>query len=382
MKILLLGVNYAQEGMQHGEGALNGFTAYSEMLARELARFGELYVATDRPERYPGVHAINVFREKRNDLSNIEEFWRHEFRIYGMGEEKQFSRDTIYRLIQLTNTLDPVRLEKVISELAFDCVALNRHEYFFLANLPIIKSKKLIFVAHDALYLRRLAYEKYTDMRQPLSSVEMLLENALLKDATTIISIAPEECAYFKTITNSDNVFLFRPEIFKPKEFKRINEESLINCYFLGVNNFVNRLSLQRAIDLIKDISSRRNIIFHIFGSVSHSIEDTNQNNNIICHGHVDNLEKALENMHILIAPIQTGSGAPIKISDALSSGHFVVTTRLGAASYSEFEGEHLFVSDDLEDVIDHMLSAPPRTFAAYDKYIAANHESMNQLFG
>ena len=381
-KILFLSVNYGIEGIEHGVGVLNGFTAFSEMLVEGLAEISSVDVVTDRPERFPQQYSINIFRGDIERSPNFENFWRQEFRVFGAASSSEFSRDTIYRLYQLANALDPQALDDLLSSEKYDVVILNRHEYFFLLRHPGLANKQVVLCAHDSNYLRKLSYEKRFGVAQPLTHVEKALEQALIADAEKLIVISHEERDYFEGFADSCEVILFRPSVSKPVKLVSLSDGDLINFYFIGVNNFVNRQTIEIALKMFYFMRGDRLGCFHVFGSVCDFLTSGSICEGVIPHGHVDNLEEALSEMHVLLAPIQTGSGVPVKISDALGAGHLVVSSAFGAASYTEFIGSRIIISDGLRGPVVEELYAAPASFVPYDEYAHKNCLAALQIVG
>lgn len=380
-KILFLSVNYGIEGIEHGIGALNGFTAFSEMLIEGLANFSSVDVVTDRPDRFPGQRTFNIFHDTVERSTKFESFWRHEFCVSGATSEREFSRDTIYRLFQLASALNPQALDDLLFSDKYDVVILNRHEYFFLMKHAGLVNKEVILCAHDSNYLRKRSYERLFGSEQALTHVEKALEEALVADATKLIVISHDERLYFERLSEGCDVILFRPSVLKPKNLVSLNKKDAINFYFVGVNNFVNRQTLITACEIFSNMRGSRQDQFHIFGSVCDALE-ASPCDGVVVHGYVENLEAAISGMHVLLSPIHAGSGVPIKISDALGAGHLVVSSEFGSESYTEFVGSRIFICDSLsEKVIDELCDAI-NTFLPYTQYAAKNRIAIKQILG
>lgn len=381
-KVLFLSINYSIEGIEHGTGALNGSTAISEMLVAALAEWAEVDVVSDRPERFPRHKVLDIFRMNASRAYGFEDFWRKQFRVFGAPSSNEFSRDTLYRLFQLANALDPEALDDLLLSEHYDVVVLNRHEYFFLSRHPGFAGKQIVFCAHDSNYLRKLSYEDGFKTLQPLTHVEKVLEEALVAEANKLISLSSSEADYFKNIVEDCEVVLFRPIVARPARLVSLIEGKGINFYFVGVNNFVNRQTLECAVKLFMDVRRAGVDNFHVFGFVSAALPSGSLDEDVVLHGHVDDLEGALAEMHVLLAPIHSGSGIPIKFSDALSAGHLVVSSAFGATSYAEFIGTRIIISDDLTGSVLNALRTAKATYAPYEKYGSKNRQAAKQIVG
>ena len=69
--------------------------------------------------------------------------------------------------------------------------------------------------------------------------------------------------------------------------------------------------------------------------------------------GFVQDMEQALHQARVAIAPMQSGSGMQFKILDAMACGIPVVATRLGVGAIQAADGRDLLVADPAADFID-----------------------------
>ena len=81
-----------------------------------------------------------------------------------------------------------------------------------------------------------------------------------------------------------------------------------------------------------------------------------------------------LADMHVLLAPIQIGGGAPQKIADALSFGHLVFTTELGLQPFVEFERKLIFPVDEINafSLLNGRIENWGDVEKTYDEYFAS----------
>lgn len=378
--LLFLSVHYGIEGIEHGRGVVNGFTAYSEMLVQALAEFAVVDVVTDRPDGFPESRCLDLFRPGLR-MERLEEFWRSEFPVRGAGDGAKFSRDTLYRLFQMGNFLHPEALDRALSDPRYDAVVLNRHEYFFLARHPALEGKEVILCAHDSNYLRKRSYELVLGVEQPLTHVEESLERALVGEADTLVCLSSTEQQYFSSIPGVGRVVLYRPRIEEPETMVSLDLSRGINFYFIGANNFVNRDTLQSALALFRSVGRVGLDRFHVFGSISQAVPETVEPE-VVLHGQVESLEHALRDMHVLVAPIRFGSGIPIKIADALSLGHLVAASEFAAASYREFIGRRIVSLPDngWKQGLWNGLASAVRDRDPYVQYSVRNREAARSV--
>lgn len=381
-KVLFLSIPYMLEGVQHGKGALNGSTAIAEMLVAALSEFAEVTVVTDRPDRFACQRTVNVFRNKIVRADGFDAFWRRGFRVFGAPSEDDFSRDSIYKVVQLANVLDPDRFDGLLAETDCDIVILNRQEHFFLSRHPGLQGRQIIFFAHDSHYQRDMSFEKIYRMAQPLTHVEKAIERAFVAEAKRLVAISLEEQAHFSQVADECEVILFRPRIDKPQQLINLDQETPILFYFIGVNNFVNRQSLESAVRLFADHGRAGVDELHVFGSVCSAAAAVASNQGVFLHGHVDDFQDATAGMHVLLAPIQSGSGIPLKVAEALEAGHLVLASAFGAASYPEFIGTRIIVSDQLQGNVVDALCAALVTYAPYEEYARKNRQAVLQIAG
>ena len=382
-KVLFLSIPYVLEGIEHGKGVLNGSTAIAEMLVNSVSEFAEVTVVTDRPDRFSGYQTANILRDNPIRAQGFEEFWRQEFPVFGAPSAKDFSRDSLYRIFQLANAVDPDRLDAILNETDCEVVVLNRQEHFFLSRHPGLKGRQLVFFTHDSHYQRKLSYEESYLALQPLTHVEKAIESAFVAEAGKLVTISIGEDDHFSRFATNCDVILFRPTIDIPRQLVDLHEKnSPIKYYFIGVNNFVNRQSLASALQFFSTNGRLGVDEFHVFGSVCNAAEAMAVHQGKSLHGHVDDLQHAVSGMHVLLAPVQSGSGIPLKVAEALNAGHLVLSSTFGAASYPEFIGSRIILSDGLDCPVFEALCALPATYAPYEKYARKNRLAAQQIVG
>jgi hypothetical protein len=381
-RVLFLGVNYGLECIEHGAKVLNGFTAYSEMLVNQIAAKARVDVVSDRKDRFPHCKVHNVFRQKNQSLTAFNTFWRKFHSVNGAGTPEAFSRDTIYRIVQMADSINPRKLELLLRSNTYDTVIFNRHEFFLFAGHPALASARKIACVHDSHYLRKRSYEELFSANQSLTRVESALERALVSQAAAIVCLSPRENSYFRRIAPKQaTIVLLRPRISAPNKLRMHVPGQGVLYYFAGVNNFVNRETLVSALRWFEQARSSPLDTFHVFGSICDSMEVRRASGHRMhLHGRVPDLTKAISRMDVLLAPIHAGSGIPIKIADALSAGNIVITTKLGAEGYSEFVGTRILIANRSRKVDSQLIRKAKVSYAPYTQYNKENEKALALL--
>lgn len=366
MKQLFLGLPNKLEGNIHGKNVFNGYTKYSlEILNLIATSLNKVTFVTDTEFKLPpnsSVTLLNVFTKITENKSSF--IWKSLFPLFLKNKSHGFSRDIIFRIMELTQHLDLNKTANLFNT-QFNIAFFNRTEFFFFANLPNFKKTKKVFIIHDSLYLRKKSYEGELKTLQPLTLLDLEIEKSLICFADYLICLSEKERDYFSKFFKKNKIFLIKPEIKIPQKKTRFNNN--LNICFIGVNNYVNRKTCDNALMRIK--KEKLNLKLNLIGNICNNYKDSNPN--IIKYGVVKDLNKILNKMDILIAPINSGSGTPIKIADALSSGLLVLTTALGAESYSEFLNKNLFILNKttLKTIVENTDRFKKIELTSYKKY-------------
>lgn len=91
---------------------------------------------------------------------------------------------------------------------------------------------------------------------------------------------------------------------------------------------------------------------FYIIGSVSEEIINKYQSEQIIFCGLVEDIRPTIKKSQLFLSPILYGSGIKTKILEAMAIGVTVVTNSIGAEGIEVDSGESLFVSDNVDTII------------------------------
>lgn len=110
------------------------------------------------------------------------------------------------------------------------------------------------------------------------------------------------------------------------------------NLFHIGAMNWgPNIEAVNRMVRLMPEIRLKKeDCEFHIAGIESESIYTNNTANGIVVDGFVNDLNRFVSQMGILVSPIQSGSGVRVKILEMMAFGIPVITTKLGAQGLIE----------------------------------------------
>ena len=103
----------------------------------------------------------------------------------------------------------------------------------------------------------------------------------------------------------------------------------------------------------IKNVFSRlenKNIELHIYGGVSGLVKSNNEN--IITHGFIKNIDDAYRNIDIIINPIQIGGGIKVKNIEAMSKGKLLITSDIGAQGLEDGVNKAFLLANSPEEYI------------------------------
>jgi glycosyltransferase involved in cell wall biosynthesis len=86
---------------------------------------------------------------------------------------------------------------------------------------------------------------------------------------------------------------------------------------------------------------------FEVIGQASPGVQSLSQLPGVHLHGFVEDLELALAELTVVVAPIRFGGGTRFKILEGFAHHLPVVSTTVGAEGIEAVDGEHLLVRDD-----------------------------------
>jgi glycosyltransferase involved in cell wall biosynthesis len=101
-----------------------------------------------------------------------------------------------------------------------------------------------------------------------------------------------------------------------------------------------------------------------VVGWIPPDLEAFAQREGVVVRGFVDDLDAALADGTVLLAPLRTGSGTKTKILDAMARGLPVVTTSVGAEGLGLTDGRDVLIGDDaasLANAVAGLMADPDR---------------------
>lgn len=78
--------------------------------------------------------------------------------------------------------------------------------------------------------------------------------------------------------------------------------------------------------------------------------------NNVNIVGFVDDIWRELENKSLIVIPLRIGSGIRVKILEMLAAGQPVLTTSIGIEGIPVYNGQHLLVADNEEEMVAQIM--------------------------
>lgn len=98
-------------------------------------------------------------------------------------------------------------------------------------------------------------------------------------------------------------------------------------------------------------------VVFHcIGGDVPDSIAALGKQEGVTVHGHVPNLDSAMDGMRIAVAPLRFGAGVKGKINLSMAHGQPVVATRCAVEGMHLQEGTDVLVADEAQAFADAIV--------------------------
>ena len=111
-----------------------------------------------------------------------------------------------------------------------------------------------------------------------------------------------------------------------------------------------------------------KEVQFHVAGLGSEGLINKP---GVVVHGFVDDLDKFVDDMTIIVAPVRYGTGVKIKVIDAITYGKPLVTTSIGIEGTDETIKNFTWICDDSQTFAKAILSI-------YDNYEEACNKAEN----
>ncbi|AIY85856.1 group 1 glycosyl transferase [Thermotoga sp. Mc24] len=274
-------------------------------------------------------------------------------------------------------------------------------EFILFANLPsavyledihkILPSKsKIILIEHnvESLIMHELGIYGKDTIRRFISRLKKKIvenfEKQVLAQVDLVISISEYDKQYFvKHFGIKNDKILVIPPLFDFSTglFNNLDEAQNIISFIGSMDWYPNILGVHFFVEnvLPKLIVKMEDLKFYIVGrNPVPSIFKLQKKypQNIIVTGTVDNVEKYYKMSDAIVIPIFTGSGAKIKVLEAIASGVPTVMTSFVAKDY-DFKKEKLLIADTPEDFAEKIRCL--LTNKDFAKEISKNQEIIYQ---
>ena len=90
----------------------------------------------------------------------------------------------------------------------------------------------------------------------------------------------------------------------------------------------------------------------NIYGNVVNKIKTINNNQSILLHGFIEDIEKAFVDIDIMVNPVRFGAGLKIKNVESLAYGKPLITTLHGASGLENLIDRGLLVGEQPKDFL------------------------------
>jgi O-antigen biosynthesis protein len=167
--------------------------------------------------------------------------------------------------------------------------------------------------------------------------------------SSSAFTISKKEAAILKKITNSANPVIL-PNIHIPKIQKNIPTfEARKDIIFLG--GFQHTPNIDAALFLSNEIfpllkKKITDLKLSIVGSKPPNCIQALACKDIIVTGYVTDITPYMQASRAMVAPIRYGAGVKGKITESMSNGLPVVTTRLGAEGLETIDGKSILIAN------------------------------------
>lgn len=236
----------------------------------------------------------------------------------------------VYPIPYMIDDMFPNGLDDFVAKLHkrehFDYVMV---EYVFMSKALTKLGKEVtkIIDTHDILANRAYMYYDIGVKPKTFYTSRCQERKGLLR-ADIIFAIQKDEKKYFAKQVRKRRRILTIGNYFEPVEQIEVKQNKKV--LFVGSNNDPNREALQYFLnDIWKEVKERvPEAEFLIAGDVSNSVEASELYTKV---GYVDDLTDVYDKARIVVNPMLSGTGLPIKSIEAMAYGKAMVMTESGA---------------------------------------------------
>lgn len=347
IKSLFFPIAYYPETEFYGKSKINAHIIYAEQLAKRLSEHLDLRVVRDveRPDLPGSGPALKV---NKNFSGEILNFWKQLFFLRG-AEGYSLSRDPLFNMINFSFLYDGEEIRNALLKGNEKVVFFNKSESFIFASLPELEDRFKVLVIHDYYIERRKSLANTLKCSQALTHIVDGYEKGGFTYADAIICLSENERIEIQKLDPEKPVVVYRPDIPTPKHLSLPRSKTgVIKLSFVSVNHFVARQTLLK---LIESVRGQKELILNLAGTICDFASTLSLPENVVLHGYIENLNEFMSQNDFFAAPIEMGSGFPMKVATALSCGLPVLGTRYLEGIASEFSGKMLFPLENFNDL-------------------------------
>ncbi len=231
-------------------------------------------------------------------------------------------------------------------------IAMVEYVYLSKALTKLGNDVFKIIDTHDVLAYRcNMYYSMNTKPRNFYTNFWGERQGVMRADA--ILAIQKNEKRYFEKLTGNKKKVYCIGNYFKPVKENFVEKKTIL---FLGSNNDPNRQALMYFLkDIWHSVKERvPDAEFIIAGDVSNAVEDSEAYTKA---GFVEKLEDIYQQARVVINPMLSGTGLPIKTIEALAYSKAVLMTQSGARGLNKnFNEEAFLIAGNTDDFANKLV--------------------------
>lgn len=231
-------------------------------------------------------------------------------------------------------------------------IAMVEYVYLSKALTKLGKEVYKIIDTHDVLAYRCNMY--YSMNTKPKNFYTNFWgERQGLMRADAILAIQQNEKKYFEKLTGYKKKVYCVGNYFKSVNENFVKKKTVL---FLGSNNDPNRQALTYFLkDIWGQVKERvPDAEFIIAGDVSNSVDNSD---NYTKAGYVENLEDIYKQARVVVNPMLSGTGLPIKSIEALAYSKAVLMTQSGARGLKKLYNKEAFmIAENTNDFVNKLV--------------------------
>jgi glycosyltransferase involved in cell wall biosynthesis len=314
-----------------------------------------------------------------------------DLRIKVFGALKAFFRNRSYHVERFVSDLFNRELMAILKADQYDVIQLET--VFMAPYISTIREHSKAVIVLRAHNIEHLIWKRLA--RQTLSIVKKFYLNHLsktlqrfeldsLNEVDGVAAITRKDAAFFRGYTHKPVVDI--PYGIDPHGFNPAFEMDELPVFFhLGSMNWIPNIEgIRWMLDnvwplVIAKIPQAR---FVLAGRFMPEWLLNYKAPGIEVVGEVVNATEFVQNKHIAVVPLLSGSGIRIKIIEAMALGKTVVTTRIGAEGINYTDQSNIFIADDaakMAAIMVQLLQYPQKAFdcgKAARKLVEMQHNS------